>query len=131
MKETDTLIKLRLNLASSAPSTIDQKVAQRSAYNFIYGIALFCFLRDNKVIQVEKQTHLKKIDKIKFLLQYLQEHYPELYCVDLPDYDLDDYTLRFEEEPLLKTAQEVFKLVRKIKYNDFWSTFEEFFIASF
>lgn len=124
--------QLRTQLEQSAPD-IDQKLCRRSAYNFIYGISLFTFLNRNKLITIKKpDKKLSNIEKVKFALQLLQEQYPEFYYVDLPDYDLDDYTIRFNEKVLKEVAQATCNLTKEIEdAEEFWQVHEDFFISSF
>ena len=125
---------LRDKLATSLKD-VKPEVAKRSAYNFIYGVSVFSFFRKKGIIKIEPKSKkkLSKIEKVKFVLNYLQKHYPEFFCVDLPDYDQDDYTIKFEEKLLLEVAQEVHKLSYddKLSFEEFWKVQEELFIGSF
>lgn len=129
-----TLEQLRDKLASSLKD-VKPEVAKRSAYNFIYGVSVFSFFRKKGIIKIEPKSKRKltKSEKVKFALQYVQTHFPEFFCVDLPEYDKDDYTLRFPEPLLLEVAQEVHKLnySETLGLEEFWKVQENFFISSF
>lgn len=125
-----TLKSLRTQLEQSAPD-IDQKLCRRSAYNFIYGVSLFVFLKNKGLLEVPKGKAKTRIDKMKLAIQAVQNQFPEFYYVDLPDYDLDDYTIRFDDEVMAEVAQETMKITKDIPQDEFFETHEEFFIDSF
>ena len=115
---------------------IDDKMRQQLAHHFIYGVALFCFLRQKKVIcfnqyQNEKLKSLQKIKRIKFILRYLQRHYIRYICVGISEYDVEDYTIYFGANTLISVAKEIVKLDYNLECDAFWHIQEEFFISSF
>lgn len=130
----DELKKQRDRLASSLKD-VKPEVAKRSAYNLIYGISVFSFFHKQGLVNLgpKQKKRQSKIEKVKFVLNYLQEHYAEFFCVDLPEYDKDDYTIKFEEALLLEVVGEVHKLSfdDKLQSEEFWRIQEEFFISSF
>lgn len=133
----DRLIRLRDDLFKDpSAKEVDEKIKKRSAYNFIYGVSLFCFFRSKQIIVFDDEYNkrladLPKIKRVKFIVRYMQNHYTNLFRIDIPEYNLDDYTVRFNEELLIDTVREVNKLDYNMSSDTFWQVQENFFIDSF
>lgn len=126
-----TLQQLRAQLIADPTVTADEKMKRRSAYNFCYGVSLYYFLRYHNLLSITDGPRTSNIDRVHFALEQLENNYKDLYATDLPDYDLDDYTLLFDPELLVSIAKQLSKLDYNIPYEDFWQTHESFFISSF
>lgn len=111
---------------SSDPTTI------KSAFNFIYGCCLVIYLGELKVFKPQRNIKdLNPVEKLKTLLESLEQQYPEFFVIDSPAYKLDDKTKTFINEEGVKVFRKLRKDLKELSSQEFLSKLEEFFQQSF
>lgn len=104
----------------------------KSAFNFIYGCALIIYLGEMKVFKPQKSIKdLSAIEKLKALLESLEQQHPEFFLIDSPTYKLDDKTKEFINEDGVKIFKKLRQDLKGLSSQEFLLKLEEFFQQSF